>query len=472
MYTGYHTLNGVISEMAYPIGASDLRRRPRTDGDLLNASGCVGPRICSHPALVGTSIAGDGSAESAEGDAGGSGEHAVSGSRGRCPPCPPLLVHTASSLISSDYNSIPKLNRTMTDIYGDELYSPNFTITSTCQSQPYNDSSVSNNVFSQRINAANTHHLSVARSPSFRTRSPFRAGSPFAASSTHSNFPVDTNEGSPGQVAPDDTPRPQAIEPGTPETISPRDAILEFSDPEGDEEDPPLFSQSVELGSNAIVNEAMESVHSHFHPTQNVASIPTSAAFLPTQNLVRTGVPRQDQFISDTGESQRAPFPLDSSGSSSTGSRVDTPSYSPRLASMRIGGGTYTCTYHGCALRFETPSLLQKHKREGHRQIQGLISPREVPGMVTTLHNTQAGPHRCDRINPCTGKPCSTLFSRPYDLTRHEDTIHNLRKQKVRCDLCKEDKTFSRADALTRHYRVCHPDIELFGKRRYGGGVG
>ena len=54
----------------------------------------------------------------------------------------------------------------------------------------------------------------------------------------------------------------------------------------------------------------------------------------------------------------------------------------------------------------------------------------------------------------------------------YEDTIHNARKQKVRCDLCTEEKTFSRADALTRHYRVCHPDVEFPGKHRRRGGVG
>jgi uncharacterized Zn-finger protein len=80
---------------------------------------------------------------------------------------------------------------------------------------------------------------------------------------------------------------------------------------------------------------------------------------------------------------------------------------------------------------------------------------------------TQAGPHRCDRINPSTGKPCDTVFSRPYDLTRHEDTIHNMRKEKVHCHICPDgEKTFSRADALTRHFRVCHPEVEFPGKHR------
>lgn len=79
---------------------------------------------------------------------------------------------------------------------------------------------------------------------------------------------------------------------------------------------------------------------------------------------------------------------------------------------------------------------------------------------AAALRNSQAGPHRCDRINPQTGKSCNTVFSRPYDLTRHEDTIHNMGKKKVRCQYCEEEKTFSRSDALTRHMRVVHPDVD------------
>jgi len=124
--------------------------------------------------------------------------------------------------------------------------------------------------------------------------------------------------------------------------------------------------------------------------------------------------------------------------------------------------GTYSCTYHGCHLRFETPAKLQKHKREGHRQ----TSPTSSQSPNLALRNSQAGPHRCDRINPSTGKPCNSVFSRPYDLTRHEDTIHNGRKQKVRCHLCTEEKTFSRNDALTRHMRVVHPDVDWVGKQK------
>jgi protein RPN4 len=131
--------------------------------------------------------------------------------------------------------------------------------------------------------------------------------------------------------------------------------------------------------------------------------------------------------------------------------------------------GTYTCTYHGCTLRFDTPAKLQRHKREGHRNSTTMGSGADEGGMTSAAaRNSQAGPHKCERINPSTGKPCNTIFSRPYDLTRHEDTIHNARKQKVHCPLCAEEKTFSRNDALTRHLRVVHPEHVELNKRRRG----
>ena len=158
-----------------------------------------------------------------------------------------------------------------------------------------------------------------------------------------------------------------------------------------------------------------------------------------------------------------------------------------RPSDTRANTGTYTCTYHGCTQRFDSHVNLQKHKRDFHRSQQhkdtssagtDSASPRssESPAPSTSgmtsaaimARNSQAGPHKCTRINPSTNKPCNTIFSRPYDLTRHEDTIHNNRKQKVRCPMCREEKTFSRNDALTRHMRVVHPEVEAFGKRRRG----
>ncbi|KAK0627183.1 hypothetical protein B0T14DRAFT_413057, partial [Immersiella caudata] len=63
-------------------------------------------------------------------------------------------------------------------------------------------------------------------------------------------------------------------------------------------------------------------------------------------------------------------------------------------------------------------------------------------------------------INPGTGKPCDQTFSRPYDLTRHEDTVHNSDKNKRYCTYCIPEKKLAGRTHLTRHHRVCHPDIE------------
>ncbi|KAI0998905.1 hypothetical protein K3495_g9291 [Podosphaera aphanis] len=129
--------------------------------------------------------------------------------------------------------------------------------------------------------------------------------------------------------------------------------------------------------------------------------------------------------------------------------------------------GTYSCTYHGCPIRFESPLDLQRHKRECHRNPSAAtIAAGKIGiiggGMTSALQrNSQAGPHKCTRTNPSTEKPCNVVFSRPYDLTRHEHSVHNTKKKKVRCPLCKEPKSFSRNDALTRHMRIVHPDAPI-----------
>ena len=164
--------------------------------------------------------------------------------------------------------------------------------------------------------------------------------------------------------------------------------------------------------------------------------------------------------------------------------------------------GTYSCPSPGCIQRFDSANKLQKHKRDAHTPSTtkyasatpegsaqgstqgsassngtdetGSESPELEPvgsGMTSSAllaRNSQTGPHKCTRRNPQTGKPCNSIFSRPYDLTRHEDTIHNNKKHKVRCEYCREEKTFSRNDALTRHMRVVHPEVDFQGKR--GGG--
>ncbi|KAK7428755.1 hypothetical protein QQZ08_004680 [Neonectria magnoliae] len=464
-YPGYQncgSLEHVMPEMAYPITIAGPGGKPRLDRGFIPAPEFTTGSTRSHPASVASSIAGD------------------------SPATPTIGESDISERRRKGFANVPKLDRTMTDVYSDELYSPNFAITSTPPSQTQMAVSPSNDLFSQRINAANSQHLSAAHSPASTTsrgRSPFCAGSPLAPSPSH-----EFGNGSAAQNMSFNTAQrvreqnqaqqdaqvlhqqmTQRAEPETPKTISPKDAILEFNEPDGDSNFP-LFPQDPTAFEMEHFSKVMASQGS-----QDMGHDGNNGQFNYLHSQLPSGlpVPQQYPFVAHARPAHDTPPRLSSAGSSSTVSRTNTPAHLGRPNGTAADGGTYTCTYHGCTLRFESPALLQKHKREGHRQTQtlGVPRPRDMGGMTSNLLNSQAGPHRCDRINPSTGKPCSTIFSRPYDLTRHEDTIHNARKQKVRCNLCTEEKTFSRADALTRHYRVCHPDVELPGKHRRRGGA-
>ncbi|KAB5585387.1 hypothetical protein GE09DRAFT_1070531 [Coniochaeta sp. 2T2.1] len=387
------------------------------------------------------------------------------------------------------FTAVPKLDRTMTDIYSDELYNPNFTITSAPPTQ-MTTLSPSNDVFVQRLQAANSHNLSVhspVSAPS-RDRSPFQQGSPLAPAPNHdfsSTMPSphvvfssaqqlreQRKAAQDAQAVQQQLTRSTSI--GTPQTISPKDALLEYNPPEG-EADFPLFQQH---GAPSYDSNRMKDAS---HVSQSYDGLRLDANsfgnYAPSQLPSNMQLPQQYTFAQRSQPNGRTPISNSSVEPSRVGSADSVRSDSSQVVSSvdrpsatGADGGTYTCTYHGCTLRFETPALLQKHKREGHRQAHGLAGPRRpdpaAEGMTTTLLNSQAGPHKCERINPSTGKPCNTIFSRPYDLTRHEDTIHNARKQKVRCNLCTDEKSFSRADALTRHYRVCHPEVEFPGRHR------
>ena len=406
--------------------------------------------------------------------------------------------------------NMPKLDRTMTDIYSDELYSPSFTITSASPAaQSQLAMSPTNDLFAQRLQAANSQHLSATQSPtSSSSHSPFRHGSPLAPvlndfgqvqqqqQSTQKQQQQQQQQAQQVRLSSAQQMREKvkqeqdakalqqhlarnalSQQQGTPNTISPKDAMLEFNESD-DSNNFPLFpaQETNNFHMDHLTKPAPQQQQSHAFTTASETPLQSAFNFSMPTNIQ---VPQQYPFISRPNQQQATPSVSTfsrMSSADSNGSDMTNMSTPQRPVKTTADGGTYTCTYHGCTLRFETPALLQKHKREGHRQANALHTARAVsatvssPGVPDTLLGSQAGPHRCDRINPSTGKPCSTVFSRPYDLTRHEDTIHNARKQKVRCNLCTEEKTFSRADALTRHYRVCHPDVEFPGKHRRRGG--
>ncbi|KAH6603399.1 26s proteasome regulatory subunit [Trichoderma cornu-damae] len=486
-YAGFHHLDRASgSEMAYPAAipgpGAGHRSKPRQDRNLLPAPDFANGLTRSHPASVASSTAGDSPATPI------AGEMDLADRRRPGRRRPPTNCQPMDDRDSSLWLAGPKLDRTMSDVYGDELYNPNFTITSSPQQSQV--TAAPSDVFNQRINAANSQHLSTMRhSPTTssisRDISPFRQGSPLApsplrdwASSHGAAAAMGSQPRMPGQGRGSQhdahffhQQMAKTTQPATPQTMSPKDAVLEFNE-SGEESSIPLFGHDpIAFGMDHHMGRMLpegggvnDPAASHYGQSDG-AGLPQAPQ-----------VPQRYPFVAYPSAAQDASASrLSSAESGSTGSAAyNTPVPQGRPAGANADGGTYTCTYHGCTLRFETPSLLQKHKREGHRQSHGLGAARPAHdhgGMTSSLLNSQAGPHRCDRINPSTGKPCNTIFSRPYDLTRHEDTIHNAKKQKVHCDLCTEEKTFSRADALTRHYRVCHPDVEVPGKHRRRGGA-
>jgi Zinc finger, C2H2 type len=391
-------------------------------------------------------------------------------------------------LFDPGYPQSAAFSQAMQDVFPEQVYTPtsqNFSQQSQ-PNMPHASSHLSpyrnRNVFANRLQAANQDHMAQ------RTHSPAasvaRERSPF---NPYNHMQELGNEASPHNQM---TAMTQAMMEQTqaataPKSVSPKELMLE--DPEVDAADTtPLFPPQFDQAS-AFANHGQNADMSAFRDQNGMYNRqPFSAA--PAQ------VPQQYPFISsrrrqqsnaNDGSDQLPDFPAhmvsmettveegpSEPSSSQQSNHVHSAKNIQRPGDTSSDSGTYTCTYHGCTHRFETPAKLQKHKRDAHRQTSPTAGPTSAPAGPTNLglRNSQAGPHKCERTNPSTGKPCNSIFSRPYDLTRHEDTIHNARKQKVRCHLCTEEKTFSRNDALTRHMRVVHPDVDWPGKTRRGKG--
>ena len=57
----------------------------------------------------------------------------------------------------------------------------------------------------------------------------------------------------------------------------------------------------------------------------------------------------------------------------------------------------------------------------------------------TLNHDDASEDHVCNIPNLKTGKPCLKRFSRPYDLVRHQNTIHASKRSFYRCMFCEDD---------------------------------
>lgn len=407
--------------------------------------------------------------------------------------------------------NIPKLDRTISDIYSDELYNPNFgqqqqqhaqtaptfnpAYLNPQQQQPHER-------ITQALNAANQARSQSPNSQHSRDLSPFRHGSPFAVAPSaypnHMTTAVQQRQQQRQHASAQAMQQYRAKrEDAEPRTISPKEAFADYHDP--DESSPSLFPEASSQQSNSTSNgqsnghqngrtqyqpPTSSSFHfatpglplsaqndnkfepPHFHDQDSNGSSYSHVAFpshLATMETSRSDNDDEEDEEDDDDddnneEANEAEEEDEDDIDESQGGEVHRPVHT------MADTGTYTCTYHGCQERFTSPTLLQKHKREDHRSTApGTLVGSASPGLGGRSQQvaamTQAGPHRCDRINPQTGKPCNSVFSRPYDLTRHEDTIHNRAKAKVQCHLCTEEKSFSRNDALTRHMKVVHPTV-------------
>ncbi|KAJ5658734.1 transcriptional regulator family: C2H2 zinc finger [Penicillium longicatenatum] len=368
---------------------------------------------------------------------------------------------------------VPKLNRTISDIYQDELYNPAM-MAAPQMSKPMGQNLMApRNVIADRLQAANQGHMS-ARSQSpvsgmiKRERSPFRQNSPFTSDMNASGLQPQMATSVP--MSQNGMSMASTMSQGDLKTMSPKDAVLDFNEND-DAAMAPLFPpQQGDFNLGDALGLRRESSGSSLQPALTMDAFPSQYAPVSQAPFSFTQQSQPPQTYLQQPKLISTLPRVDSNGSDLHSSAEMTPQAHAkpisRPTNTNSDAGTYTCTYHGCTLRFESPAKLQRHKREAHRQTSpgGHLITRD-----TSLRNSQAGPHKCERLNPSTGKPCNSVFSRPYDLTRHEDTIHNARKLKVRCHLCTEEKTFSRNDALTRHMRVVHPEVDWPGKQRRRG---
>ncbi|MCJ1260835.1 hypothetical protein MMC22_000699 [Lobaria immixta] len=467
-----------------------------------------------------------------------------------------FLDEERRKLMSEAHSNIPSLDRTMSDVYQDELYNPSSAppmatpreqdqIRSPSQFKP-----IANDRLQAALNRGSTRSDSPVTSIS-RECSPFRQTSGFTSerySNTASsvNSPATRLEGSAqlmrepqrGEVSAGDYQLSNLHRDlGPSSTISPMDALLDDDETEEAAKMPLFPQENLQKRENQFASRNSNTRHlarsdadNSNNPQRNYgnhqtsrrqnssnlssSSTPTQAGsiipFMPPSLPGNVQMPQQYPFISNSRRQSSSlrsasdpEFPAQLSSMESTKSEngqsdlvrfnsdADAVTHSPstsglqRPADTMAASGSYTCTSAGCSQRFDTAAKLHKHRREAHSPTSPQQTPvtptlssgsaASAPGSTTSVtatanRNSQAGPHKCERVNPSTNKPCNTVFSRSYDLTRHEDTIHNNRKQKVRCHLCTEEKTFSRNDALTRHMRVVHPDVDFPGKAKRRGG--
>jgi hypothetical protein len=198
---------------------------------------------------------------------------------------------------------------------------------------------------------------------------------------------------------------------------------LQFSDTQKDaggeirtaSPDAPKDSECLDVLANGLLSPLSKNDMAFRDGNMNLRPSALSGAFQPTldDNIPGTspaqaaGVQQPTQEVHANALLQPTP---DHSGSppaaDSTNSDGNGGSFVKRPHSRSSDLDTYSCTYHGCTQRFEATLDLKRHKQRVHRQTDaGQDEEASVPSVAA--QKSQAGPHKCKRINPSTGKPCN-----------------------------------------------------------------
>jgi hypothetical protein len=205
-------------------------------------------------------------------------------------------------------------------------------------------------------------------------------------------------------------------------TVSPREAFLDYPD-SADFREKTLFSTSgspySQTQEGQDVSQQQESESSESNDEYNVSDalqenqIPISAvaAFPATElhaNTASMSVPVSSRSTSASTPFSGAPSGDMSESDVSSDSEYDPSTTSARRTSRSSGRSgqlakSFACA--DCGKRFEKSQPLQVHRRNSHGKGSGPPSLNQAK-----FSNTS---HRCDWIDPSTGKMCNTVFSRP-----------------------------------------------------------
>ena len=356
-------------------------------------------------------------------------------------PTPELKRHQPSNSISSDESlptpaarrrsalTVPKFDRTYTDALEDELYdessltfqsvnsqnhtsrhaTPNFAFS--CANQypnpVYMDKTISRDGHAVQQQQQYGHQLNPNKSISTNMMY------------SQSNPTYDTQRLSSSAVA--DSVRNLQAPNRT--TVSPREAFLDYPD-NADFREKTMFSKSASPyshgheGGDVSIRQESESRLSNDEEyngsdglennSMSLSSVPYSVPDLHS-HLRPTSLPISSRSNSNsTRRSGLLSGDISAESSNSSDSEYDPNATSGRRASRSSGRSatlnkTFFCP--DCGKRFDKAQPLQTHRRNSHGK--GTGSPNLSNQKFSNIS------HRCDWVDPTTGKLCNTVFSRP-----------------------------------------------------------